>query len=151
MTERKNLFMSSLTRTMATCHIFNTARRKRLNLHTFEQSFVESRRSGRRVDSRSLTVPQMEPHTTRHCTAAETGCRAMLSTALAGVRNPVRVLARRLADLPDAPAGSRPTVAWCGECEDERPRTITSPGATGPIRPRSVYGALRRHRNARTP
>ena len=63
--------------------IFNTTRRKRLNLHDFEQSFVESRRSGRRVESRSLTVPQMEPHTTRHRTAAETGCRAMLSTVLA--------------------------------------------------------------------
>ena len=50
---------------------------------------------------------------------------AHLSRSPAGVRNPVRVLARRLADLPDAPAGSRPTVAWCGECEDERSRTIT--------------------------
>ena len=30
-----------------------------------------------------------------------------------------------LADLSDAPAESRPTVAWCGECEDERSRTIT--------------------------
>jgi hypothetical protein len=30
MTERKNLFMSSLTRTIAICHIFNTTRRKRL-------------------------------------------------------------------------------------------------------------------------
>ena len=71
MTERKNLFMSSLT--IVTCHIFNTTRRKWLNLRTFEQSFVESRRSGRRVDSRSLTVPQMEPHTTRHRTAARDG------------------------------------------------------------------------------
>jgi hypothetical protein len=48
-----------------------------------------------------------------------------LSRSPAGVRNPVRVLARRLADLSDAPAESRPTVAWCGECEDERSRTIT--------------------------
>ena len=50
---------------------------------------------------------------------------AHLSRSPGGVRNPVRVLARRLADLPDAPAGSCPTVAWCGECEDERSRTIT--------------------------
>lgn len=50
---------------------------------------------------------------------------AHLSRSPGGVRNPVRVLARRLADLPDAPAGSCPTVEWCGECEDERSRTIT--------------------------
>jgi Helix-turn-helix domain len=42
-----------------------------------------------------------------------------------GVRSPARVLARRLADLPDAIAGSRPSVKWCGECEDEQSRTIT--------------------------
>jgi Helix-turn-helix domain len=42
-----------------------------------------------------------------------------------GVRSPARVLARRLADLPDAIAGPRPTVKWCGDCEDERSRTIT--------------------------
>jgi Helix-turn-helix domain len=43
-----------------------------------------------------------------------------------GVRNPARVLARRLADLPHPPARScLPTIAWCGECEDERSRTIT--------------------------
>ena len=43
-----------------------------------------------------------------------------------GVRNPARVLARRLADLPHAPPRSGPpTIAWCGQCEDERSRTIT--------------------------
>jgi hypothetical protein len=42
-----------------------------------------------------------------------------------GVRSPARVLARRLADVPDAIAIPRPTVEWCGECEDERSRTIT--------------------------
>ena len=42
-----------------------------------------------------------------------------------GVRSPARVLARRLADLPDAIAVPRPPVKWCGECEDERSRTIT--------------------------
>jgi len=42
-----------------------------------------------------------------------------------GVRSPARVLARRLADLPDAIAGSRPSVKWCGECEDEQSRTST--------------------------
>ena len=43
-----------------------------------------------------------------------------------GVRSPARVLARRLADLPQAPPRScPPTIAWCGGCEDERSRTIT--------------------------
>jgi hypothetical protein len=42
-----------------------------------------------------------------------------------GVRSPARVLARRLADVPDAIAGPRPTAKWCGECEDEQSRTIT--------------------------
>ncbi|MBA4023877.1 MAG: DNA-binding protein [Gordonia sp.] len=46
-----------------------------------------------------------------------------------GVRYPVRVLASRLADLPGAPNssfdGSRTTLPWCGECGDERSRTIT--------------------------
>jgi hypothetical protein len=43
-----------------------------------------------------------------------------------GVRSPVRVLARRLADLPHPPPRCcPPTITWCGECEDERSRTIT--------------------------
>ena len=43
-----------------------------------------------------------------------------------GVRSPARVLARRLADLPHPPPRScPPTIAWCGECEDERSRTST--------------------------
>src|SRR4029079_18880844 len=68
MTERKNLYVfvdegvpGPRERTIATCRIFNTTRRKWLNLHDFEQSLVESRRIGRRVESRGLTVPQMEP------------------------------------------------------------------------------------------
>jgi hypothetical protein len=43
-----------------------------------------------------------------------------------GIRSPARVLARRLADLPHPPRRSLPpTIAWCGQCEDERSRTIT--------------------------
>ncbi len=49
-----------------------------------------------------------------------------------GIRSPARVLARRLADLPHAPPRSRPpTIAWCGQCEDERSRTITIPMTDG--------------------
>jgi len=51
--------------------------------------------------------------------------KAHLSRSPEGVRHPAAVLARRLADLPDAIAGSRPSVKWCGECEDEQSRTIT--------------------------
>jgi hypothetical protein len=44
----------------------------------------------------------------------------------AGVRSPGRVLARRLADLPSPPQRPAPhALPWCGECEDERSRTIT--------------------------
>ncbi|WP_301122599.1 helix-turn-helix domain-containing protein [Mycolicibacterium fortuitum] len=51
---------------------------------------------------------------------------AQISGNPEGVRHPAKVLSRRLADLPDAPSPARPTaVAWCGECEDERSRTIT--------------------------
>ncbi|MCK0517317.1 helix-turn-helix domain-containing protein [Williamsia sp. DF01-3] len=46
-----------------------------------------------------------------------------------GVRYPVRVLVTRLADLPAPPGGLAPNgtalLPWCGECEDERSRTIT--------------------------
>ena len=49
-----------------------------------------------------------------------------ISHNLDGVRSPARVLARRLADLPRAPTRTcPPTIAWCGQCEDERSRTIT--------------------------
>jgi hypothetical protein len=35
-------------------------------------------------------------------------------------------MARRLADLPEPPPVPRHSqVAWCGECEDDRSRTIT--------------------------
>jgi hypothetical protein len=46
-----------------------------------------------------------------------------------GVRYPVRVLVTRLADLPGPPraltANGAALLPWCGECEDERSRTIT--------------------------
>jgi hypothetical protein len=42
-----------------------------------------------------------------------------------GVRDPVRVLARRLTDLGQAPKPPAMTVPWCGECEDAQSRTIT--------------------------
>ena len=42
-----------------------------------------------------------------------------------GAREPVRVLARRLADLPRLRHPSPATVPWCGECEDPHSRTIT--------------------------
>jgi hypothetical protein len=49
-----------------------------------------------------------------------------LSENSAGVRYPARVMARRLADLPEPPPVPRHSrVAWCGECEDDRSRTIT--------------------------
>ena len=41
------------------------------------------------------------------------------------VRDPVRVLARRLNDLPQLHDLHPPTVPWCGECEDRHSRTIT--------------------------
>ena len=56
-----------------------------------------------------------------------------LSQHPAGVQYPARVLARRLADLPERSPVSRPSpLAWCGECEDERSRTIsiTQPDGT---------------------
>ena len=52
--------------TIATFHIFNTARRKWLKIHDFEQSFVESRCCCRRVESRSPTVTRVEQRTTEH-------------------------------------------------------------------------------------
>lgn len=61
-----------------------------------------------------------------------------------GVRSPARVLARRLADVPDAIAGPRPTVEWCGECEDERSRTITVTLSDGTNRPSFVRDAVRK-------
>jgi Helix-turn-helix domain len=42
-----------------------------------------------------------------------------------GAREPVRVVARRLADLPRLRDPSPATVPWCGECEDPQSRTIT--------------------------
>ena len=42
-----------------------------------------------------------------------------------GARDPVRVLARRLTDLPQLRDLHPATVPWCGECEDAHSRTIT--------------------------
>lgn len=44
-----------------------------------------------------------------------------------GVRSPARVLAARLAHLPEPAmsSGSNARPPWCGECEDEQSRTIT--------------------------
>ena len=56
---------------------------------------------------------------------------AHLSRSPAGVRHPVRVLARRLADLPDAPAGSRPL--WRGAANaktGDRTPSVTLPDGT---------------------
>ena len=42
-----------------------------------------------------------------------------------GVHYPVRLLARRLSELPKPPAPHPPAVPWCGKCEDPQSRTIT--------------------------
>jgi Helix-turn-helix domain len=42
-----------------------------------------------------------------------------------GVRYPARVLAHRLADLPEPRTPNHSPLAWCGECEDPQSRTIT--------------------------
>ncbi|ORA10945.1 helix-turn-helix domain-containing protein [Mycobacterium arosiense] len=51
--------------------------------------------------------------------------KAHLSQRPDGVRYPARVLARRLAELPEPPTSVQPGVPWCGECEDPQSRTIT--------------------------
>ena len=68
-----------------------------------------------------------------------------------GARDPVRVLARRLTDLPPLSVRRPTTLPWCGHCEDTQSRTITvtnpdgtevaqfcprcSPQATKPVHP----------------
>jgi hypothetical protein len=42
------------------------------------------------------------------------------------VRDPVRVLARRLTNLGKTPDPPATTAPWCGECEDAHSRTITA-------------------------
>jgi hypothetical protein len=42
-----------------------------------------------------------------------------------GVRDPVRVLARRLTNLGQVADPPAATLPWCGECEDAPSRTIT--------------------------
>jgi hypothetical protein len=48
-----------------------------------------------------------------------------------GVHYPVRLLARRLSELPEPPAPHPLAVPWCGECEDPQSRTITVTLADG--------------------
>ena len=64
-TERKEPIYL-VDQSVVTFHIFNTARRKRLKIHDFEQSFVESRCCCRRVESRSPTVTRVEQRRTEH-------------------------------------------------------------------------------------
>jgi hypothetical protein len=46
-------------------------------------------------------------------------------------RHPARVLARRLAELPEPPAPIQPPVPWCGESGDPQSRIITVTLADG--------------------
>ncbi|MGV0675977.1 helix-turn-helix domain-containing protein [Mycolicibacterium fortuitum] len=79
-------------------------------------------RIGRR--DAGLLIPSIEKALTAGWTAEN--LVAQISGNPEGVRHPVRVLSRRLADLSDAhPLTRRTAVAWCGECEDEHSRTIT--------------------------
>ena len=73
-----------------------------------------------------------------------------LSQNPAGVQYPARVLARRLADLPQRPLVSRP-VQWRGAA-NARTRDLArspSPNPTEPSRHCFVHGAVTRHSNAR--
>ena len=56
---------------------------------------------------------------------------AHLSTNPNGIRYPIRILARRLSELPEPPARHPPAVPWCGKCEDPQSRTITVTLADG--------------------
>ena len=68
-TERKEPIYL-VDQSVVTFHIFNTTRRKRFNLHDFEQSFVESHCTCRRSESVGPTVTNVEQPTTEHHTAA---------------------------------------------------------------------------------
>ena len=56
---------------------------------------------------------------------------AHLSRNPGGIRYPARILARRLAELPEPPTPTQAAVPWCGECEDPQSRTITVTLADG--------------------
>jgi hypothetical protein len=73
-------------------------------------------------DARSL-MPALEAALTLGWTAQSLA--EYLSRNPDGVRHPGRVLAQRLANLPDPPTPTIANLPWCGECEDPRSRTIT--------------------------
>ncbi|ARG55691.1 helix-turn-helix domain-containing protein [Mycobacterium kansasii] len=73
-------------------------------------------------DARSLR-PAIESALERGWLAAD--LTDLLIRNLNGARDPVRVLARRLADLRQPPDPPITNVPWCGECEDAHSRTIT--------------------------
>ncbi len=73
-------------------------------------------------ESRSL-LPAIKSALARGWPAADLTDRLIQNAN--GVRDPVRVLARRLTNLDRAPDPPATTVPWCGECEDAHSRTIT--------------------------
>jgi hypothetical protein len=73
-------------------------------------------------EARSL-LPGVESALAHGWPAAELTEHLIQNTS--GARDPVRVLARRLADLPPLPVPRPTTVPWCGHCEDTQSRTIT--------------------------
>jgi hypothetical protein len=73
-------------------------------------------------DGRSL-MPALEAALTLGWTAESLA--AHLARNPDGVRYPARVLAQRLANLPNPPTPIIANLPWCRECEDPRSRTIT--------------------------
>ena len=61
-----------------------------------------------------------------------------------GVHYPVRLLARRLSELPEPPAPHPLAVPWCGECEARNHAPSQSPSRTGPRPLRFVRDAVAR-------
>lgn len=73
-------------------------------------------------------VARLSPEVERALASGWTmpGLQAHLSQNPDGVRNAAAVLTRRLAELPQPPTGSnRSRAPWCGECGDDRSRTIS--------------------------
>ncbi|WP_082966914.1 helix-turn-helix domain-containing protein [Mycobacterium sp. 852002-51163_SCH5372311] len=83
-----------------------------------------------RVDAARSLLPSIESALARGWPA--TDLAEQLTRNPDGVRDPVRVLARRLGSLGPVPNSSIAAVPWCGECEDAHSRTITviQPGGT---------------------
>ncbi|MGZ6879057.1 MAG: helix-turn-helix domain-containing protein [Mycobacteriaceae bacterium] len=73
-------------------------------------------------EARSL-LPGVQSALAHGWPAAELTKHLIENTSGAG--DPVRVVARRLADLPPVPGPRPTTVPWCGRCEDTQSRTIT--------------------------